>query len=110
MNRTSMGDNPMPALTTLMKRLSEQMKEIGLHLHHFSIVPSTDPNGPHNAQAVVTLGTPPAEQTSDPEFDAMIEGQRKAEQDAKVEEARKELEQLNESLTDPSKGIGLDDE
>ncbi len=104
-----MTDNPMPPLTKLMRQLREQMKEVGMTLHHFSVAPNLDPSGIHHAQAVVTLGEePPPKQEDDPEFDALIEGQKKAEDDARAAQARKELEELQAELADPSKGLGLD--
>lgn len=99
----------MEPIARLGRRLRDETKDEGLQLMRFSVDPNLD-GEVHEATAVFFIDEDAPAKTSDPEFEALIAGQIKAEQEAKAAQARQNMEQLRNDLSDPSKGLGFDDE
>lgn len=95
-------------IVRLGRRLRDEAKGIGLEMARFSVDPNLD-GQVHEASAMFFLDDGAPEITPDPEFDAMIAGQLQAEQEARAQKAREDLESLRDDLNDPKKGLGFDD-
>lgn len=99
----------MEPIARLGRRLRDEAKDEGLTLMRFSVDPNLD-GEVHEATAVFFIDEDAPERVEDPEFDALIAGQIKAEQEAKAAQARENMERLRDDLADPSKGLGFDDD
>lgn len=106
-------DAPIPALSKLKALTAERTTARGLDLRGFLIDPNLIPAGPHHVQVIVSLNDEwdanATAQEADPEFDRVIREAEQAEMAEKAAEARSNLEALRDTLSDRSKGIGLDD-
>lgn len=107
-----MSDNPLDSLARLTERVHETLKRHGLRLIEGSVVPggagAHGLGNPHTYRMIVVLDDEDEPKTSiDVEFDKVLEDAAKAEVEARAEKARRELQELRDSLSDPDKGIGL---
>lgn len=109
-------EEQMDPLVNLGRRLRDETKGAGLELIRFYVTPSLD-GGPHSVTGMFFLDEDDdtnelvvASESNNEEFNKMIEDQRATEQKRKEEETRQRLEQMQRKLTDPNKGIGLDDD
>lgn len=99
---------PLPALSTLMVRAMEILGKHGLAAQHFSVMPNIDPDGPHHAHVIHVIDpdwSAEAAEDEDPEFQAIIDGAAKAEQEQQAEKARESLSDLRDKLRDPGQGF-----
>lgn len=106
-----MSDELKPVIN-LGRRLREAADTEGLEMIRFMVQPALDDGETHSVSAVFVLGETLAieEPVDNPEFEALIESQLKADEEQQTAEARKRLEEMNKRLSDPSKGLGLDDD
>ena len=100
-----MSDNPLDSLARLTERVSETLAKHGLKLVEGSVVPGL--GSPHTYRMIVVLDNEDEPKTIDVEFDKVLEDAAKAEVEVRAEKARRELQELRDSLSDPDKGIGL---
>lgn len=104
----------MEPFSRIGRRLREEGNGVGLSLMQFVLHPDID--GEHNTAVGIFLLDEEApkdvtvKMKADPEFDRMISDQKRAEEDEKARNARKELEGLQDDLRNPNKGLGLDDD
>lgn len=98
--------DPIEPLTQLGKRLQSQAESIGLRMVTFSVVP--DPSGDHHVHASFIPSENPVPESSDPEFDKIMEDQRRHELEERAKKEREELLKFRENLDDKGKGF-LDD-
>jgi hypothetical protein len=92
--------DPMEPLVQIGKRLHEQAKSVGLRMVTFAVVP--DPNGgPHHVQATFIPSDEPLPPDHDPEFEAIIEAQRRHELEEKAKKAREDLQRFREGFEKP---------
>lgn len=97
--------DPVAPLTQIGRQLQKKADELGLRMVTFSIVP--DPSGTqHRVHATfVPNDDKPPTVESDPEFDSIMEAQRRYELEEKAKQAREELEQFRDKLDNPGKGF-----
>lgn len=99
-----MKDDPIAPLTQIGKQLQAKANEVGLRMVTFSVVP--DPRGDtHRVHATFIANDEQPPPTEDPEFEALIEAQRRHELEEKAKKSREELEALRENLDNPHKGF-----
>ena len=114
--------DPLEPLTNIAKRLQEESAKIGLDLQGFAVVPSMD-GSPHAVQAMFVLadvnaaaaaaGATPktAEEIEfDKQFEDLIRGQKKAEEEEKFEASARAAEELARKLLGGDLGEDGDDE
>lgn len=99
-------EDPVAPFFRLRGRVTDEARKVGYELRQFVIVPGMEPKGPHHAQAIFQLAEEkPPSIDDDAEFKALIEGQEKAEREARASEQREGLKDLRDQLKDPKKGI-----
>jgi hypothetical protein len=98
-------DEAMRPFLKIGERLQEQAKSCGLRLATFAIIP--DPHGgPHHIQATFMVDdTLPMDEPIDPEFDKIMEDQRKYELEEKAKAAREELAKFREGFEKPGESF-----
>ncbi len=104
-------NNPLELLAKLKVRFLDEARKKGFIVPDFSILPNENPDGPHLVRTMLLADPEFAPETvvEDPEFDRVVREAEEAERDAKLAEARKNMESLRDTLSDPSKGLGFED-
>ncbi len=105
-----MSDSPLLPLSKLVKRFREDMKEKGLKSEQFVVCPNSDPDAPTHVQAVITIAeqAPDVQVVVSKDLQDSFDMSRQADESAKAEASRKDLEGLRDDLKNSKKGIGLD--
>lgn len=99
-------ENPMVPISRLARRVRDEGRTLGLAMQRFFAVPNPDPDAPHRAQIIFLLEEEgPSGSKPDPEFEAFLEGQRKAEREQRADQDREGLAQLREELKKKDGGI-----
>lgn len=99
-------ENPVAPFFRLRQRTKDSAEAVGYVLRQWVIMPGMDAGGPHQVHAVFQLAEEkPTSIDDDAEFKAMLEGQAKAEREARAAEQRAGLTELRDQLKDPGKGI-----
>jgi hypothetical protein len=99
-------ENPVAVFFRLRRRAKAEAATVGYDLQQFVIAPGGEETGPHHAHLVFTLAEEkPKSIDDDPDFKALLEGQAKAEREARAAEQRAGLTELRDQLKDPKKGI-----
>lgn len=103
-------EHPLAPLARIKQRVKAAMGERGLSVHALAVVPSTNEDGPHQAQIVLMLDEDKpnvvlVKDGDDADFQAIVEGNAKAANEERARAAREDLEALREQLKDPNKGF-----
>ena len=104
-----MTDNPADAFTKLKHRLADEMRDLGLDIDHFVVMPADDVGGQHRAQCLFLISDSNEPKKKDDGFDEVINGAMAASPEEIADETRKDLEERLRNLKG-DRGIGLDDE
>lgn len=92
--------DPLEPLRRLEVALRKEMQALGFEVVEFLVAPDG-----HVTAMFAPMPSPPAPQGDDPEFEAIIEAERKRELETRAEREREELIELREHLRDPRKGF-----